>query len=118
MDYITLALPFNASGDVARRLIATAKLFRLVVLKTFNEFLSNGEPPLSQFSMYKRYRKVGYEILPNRRYVDGAIDLVYGVIEWLPVLHIRDILETMSTCFSLSASRISTSRGATSTGTT
>ena len=40
-----------------------------------------GKPPLSQFSMYKRYRKVGYEILPNRRYVDGAIDFVYGVIE-------------------------------------
>ena len=31
--------------------------------------------------MYKRYRKIGYEILPNRRYVDGAIDLVYSVIE-------------------------------------
>ena len=81
MDYITLTLPFNASGEEARKLIATAKLFKLVALKVFNKFLSDGKPPLSQFSMYKRYRKVGYEILPNRRYVDGAIDLVYGVIE-------------------------------------
>lgn len=81
MEYITLTLPFNSSGDIARRLIATAKLFRLVALKVFNEFLNEGEPPLSQFLMYRRYRRIGYEILPNRRYVDGAIDLVYGVIE-------------------------------------
>jgi len=81
MNYITLTLPFNVSGDDARKLVATARLFRLVVLKAFNTFLNEGKPPLSQFSMYKRYRKVGYEILPNRRYVDGAIDLVYGVIE-------------------------------------
>ncbi|ADB57882.1 hypothetical protein [Archaeoglobus profundus] len=47
----------------------------------FEGYLNDGKPPLSQFSMYKRCRKVGYEILPNRRYVDGAIDLVYGVIE-------------------------------------
>ncbi len=81
MDYITLTLSFNVSEDYARKLIATARLFRLVALKVFNTFLNEGKPPLSQFSMYKRYRKVGYEILPNRRYVDGAIDLVYGVIE-------------------------------------
>ena len=81
MDYITLILPFNTSGEEARKLITTARLFRLAVLKVFNEFLSNGKPPLSQFSMYKRYRKVGYGVLPNRRYVDGAIDLVYGIIE-------------------------------------
>lgn len=81
MDYIALTLPFNASGEEARKLIATARLFRLVVLKVFEGYLDEGKPPLSQFSMYKRYRKVGYEILPNRRYVDGAIDLVYGIIE-------------------------------------
>ena len=81
MDYITLILPFNISGEEARKLITTARLFRLAVLKVFNEFLSDGKPPLSQFSMYKRYRKVGYGVLPNRRYVDGAIDLVYGIIE-------------------------------------
>jgi len=81
MDYITLTLSFNVSGSDAKRLLATAKLYRLVTLKVFNEYLSDRKPPLSQFSMYKRYRKVGYEILPNRRYVDGAIDLVYGVIE-------------------------------------
>ena len=81
MDYITLTLPFNASGDDARRLVATAGLFRLVALKVFDAFLRDEKPPLSQFSMYKRYRKIGYEILPNRRYVYGAIDLVYGVIE-------------------------------------
>jgi len=81
MDYITLTLPFNASGDDARRLLATARLFRLVALKVFETFLNDGKQPLSQFSMYKRYRKIGYEIIPNRRFVDGAIDLVYGIIE-------------------------------------
>lgn len=81
MAYITLTLPFNASGEGARKLITTARLFKLVALKVFDKFLSEGKPPLSQFSMYKRYRKIGYEILPNRRYVDGAIDLVYSVIE-------------------------------------
>jgi IS605 OrfB family transposase len=81
MSYITLTLPFNVLGDDARILIATAKQFRLVTLKVFDEFLRDEKPPLSQFSMYKGYRKVGYEILPNRRYVDGAIDLVYGAIE-------------------------------------
>ena len=65
----------------ARKLITTARLFKLVVLKVFDKFLSDGKTPLSQFSMYKRFRKIGYEILPNRRYVDGAIDLVYSVIE-------------------------------------
>jgi hypothetical protein len=81
MNYITLTLPFNVSGEDARRLLATAELFRLVTLKVFDEFLRDGKPLLSRFSMYKTYRKIGYEILPNRRYVDGAIDLVYGVIE-------------------------------------
>lgn len=81
MDYITLTLPFNACGDNARKLVSTAKLFRLTTLKVFKEFLNDGKPLLSQFSMYKRYRRIGYQILPNRRYVDGAIDLVYGVIE-------------------------------------
>jgi len=81
MNYITLTLPFNASGGEARKLITTARLFKLVALRVFNEFLNDEKPPLSQFSMYKRYRKIGYEILPNRRYVDGAIDLVYGIVE-------------------------------------
>jgi len=81
MSYITLTLPFNVSGEKARKLMTTSRLFRLVALRVFNEFLKDGKPPLSQFSMYKMYRKVGYEILPNRRYIDGAIDLVYGVIE-------------------------------------
>ena len=78
MNYITLTLPFNAFGETARKLIATAKLFRLTTLRVFDEFLNDGKPLLSQFSTYKRYRKIGYEILPNRRYVDGAIDLIYG----------------------------------------
>ena len=39
MDYITL-LPFNASGDDAGKPIATARFFRLVALKVFDEFLN------------------------------------------------------------------------------
>ena len=79
--YLTLRLPFNACGDSARLLVSTARLFRLAVLKLHKIVLDENPRVTSLIALKKMYRRKLREILPNRRYVDGAITLLYSVYE-------------------------------------
>ncbi len=81
MGYITLALPFNASGGEARLLLATARLFRLAGLRVHDALVSSGVRSVSPMMLKRRYRRVAYEVIPNRRYADGALVLLWGVYE-------------------------------------
>jgi len=79
--YLTLRLPFNACDVEAGMLLSTARLFRQVVLHLHNLFLKENLRITSLIALKRMYRKRLQEILPNRRYVDGAITLVYSIYE-------------------------------------
>ncbi|RLE84507.1 MAG: hypothetical protein DRJ96_07325 [Thermoprotei archaeon] len=79
--YLTLRLPFNACDAEARMLLSTARLFRHVVLHLHSLILGENPRITSLIALKKMYRRRLQEILPNRRYVDGAITLVYSIYE-------------------------------------
>jgi len=79
--YYTMRLPFNACGDEARLLLSTARLFRIAVLY-LHRLVTEGSPHITSLIALKRtYRHELQQILPNRRYADGAITLLYAVYE-------------------------------------
>ncbi|RLE67536.1 MAG: hypothetical protein DRJ43_07280 [Thermoprotei archaeon] len=79
--YLTLRLPFNACDAEARMLLSTARLFRQAVLHLHSLILRENPRITSLIALKRMYRKRLQEILPNRRYVDGAITLVYSIYE-------------------------------------
>jgi len=84
--YLTLRLPFNAYSDEARLLLTTARLFRYTALRLHNLILEENPRITSLIALKRMYRKRLQEILPNRRYVDGVITLVYSIYESAQVL--------------------------------
>ena len=78
---MTMRLPFNACCDEAGLLLFTARLFRHAVLHLHSLILRENPRITSLISLKRMYRRRLQEILPNRRYVDGAITLVYSVYE-------------------------------------
>ena len=81
MDYITIKLPFNANGDVAKELLSTAWWFkiaahRVLALAKRLQFL-----PGNKVGWVSVFREVAYGVVPNRRYADGAVTLVMGIYE-------------------------------------
>jgi len=79
--YVTIRLPFHADGVVARRILSTAWLTKIVahrVLRIVKENPLYLQLPEKRF--IKNLRSVGYEVLPNRRYVDGILKLVYSTL--------------------------------------
>lgn len=81
MSYITICLPFNTSGDVAKKLLSTAWLFKTATHRMLDLAKSSPALPASDISWKNTFRKVIYEVIPNRRYVDGVIVLVRGIYE-------------------------------------
>ena len=81
MSYITLALPFNVNDDVARKLFSTAWLFKTAAHRMLGIAKSSPILPATDIGWKNTFRKSIYEIVPNRRYVDGVIVLVRGIYE-------------------------------------
>ncbi|RLE64474.1 MAG: hypothetical protein DRJ47_07625 [Thermoprotei archaeon] len=79
--YLTLRLPFNLCCDEARLLLSTARLFRHTALHLHSLILKENPRITSLIALKRMYRRRLQEILPNRRYVDGAITLVYSIYE-------------------------------------
>jgi len=79
--YLTLRLPFNVCDVEARMLLSTACLFRQVVLHLHNLVLKENPRITSLIALKRTYRRSLQEILPNRRYIDGTITLVYSIYE-------------------------------------
>ncbi len=86
--YLTLRLPFNACCNEARLMLTTARLFRHVVLHLHRLILEEGAQITSLIALKRRYRGRLQGILPNRRYVDGAITLVYSTYESAQALNV------------------------------
>jgi len=79
--YLSMRLPFNACHDGARLLLSTARLFRHCVLYLHQLILSERPHVVSSIALKRMYRHRLQRILPNRRYVDGAITLMYSIYE-------------------------------------
>lgn len=92
--YITVSLDFHADGGYARSILSTAWLSKLVahrVLKLVKE--SKTLANFSEYMFLKMLRSECYDTLPNRRYVDGILKLVYSTLKSAKALkiNIRDI---------------------------
>jgi len=81
MSYITMCLSFNVSDNVARRLISTAWLFKTASHRMLSIAKQTSALPTTDIGWKDAFRKVIYEVMPNRRYVDGVIVLVRGIYE-------------------------------------
>jgi len=62
-------------------LLSTARLFRLCVLHLHRRILDDNPRITSLIALKRMYRRELQGILPNRRYVDGAVTLLYAVYE-------------------------------------
>jgi len=81
MSYITLTLPFNADGDEAKKLLSTAWLFKIATHKMLSIVKQFPVLPATDIGWKNTFRRIIYEIIPNRRYTDGVIVLVRGIYE-------------------------------------
>ncbi|MCD6096622.1 MAG: hypothetical protein J7J99_08715, partial [Thermoprotei archaeon] len=81
MNYITLTLPFNVDGFEARRLLSTAWLFKIATHRMLSLARQFPILPATDIGWKNTFRKIIYEITPNRRYTDGVIVLVRGIYE-------------------------------------
>jgi hypothetical protein len=81
VDYLTIKLPFNVDGDVARELLSTAWLFKIAAHRVLDVAKYQEVLPGNRIGWKSMFRQFAYEIIPNRRYADGAITLVMGFYE-------------------------------------
>ncbi len=81
MDYLTIKLPFNVDGGVAGELLSTAWLFKIAAHRVLDVAKHQEVLPGNRIGWKSMFRQFAYEIIPNRRYADGAITLVMGIYE-------------------------------------
>ena len=82
VEYITLRLPFHAVGEEARLIYWTAWLCRLCTHKLLNTVKENPLlADLSQYNFIKIGRRLCYDIIPNRRYIDGVSTLIHASLQ-------------------------------------
>jgi len=80
VDYITIKLPFNVNGGVAGELLSTAWWFKVATHRVL-AIAKQQALPGNRIGWKNAFRSIAYEIIPNRRYADGAVTLVMGVYE-------------------------------------
>jgi hypothetical protein len=81
VDYLTIRLPFNVDGDVAKELLSTAWLFRITTHRVLAVVKQQQILPGTRVGWKNMFRSIAYGVVPNRRYADGAVTLVMGVYE-------------------------------------
>jgi len=81
MSYITLCLSFNVDGFEARRLFSTAWLFKTASHRMLSLAKQIPILPATDIGWKNTFRKIIYELIPNRRYADGVIVLIRGIYE-------------------------------------
>ncbi len=81
MSYITLCLSFNVDGVEARRLLSTAWLFKTATHRMLSLAKQSPVLPATDIGWKNTFRKIIYEVIPNRRYTDGVIVLIRGIYE-------------------------------------
>ncbi len=81
LSYVTITAGFNASGDDAKFLLSTAWLFKVATHRVLSHVKSMHALPASKIGWKNMFRRVAYEVIPNRRYADSATVLVMSVYE-------------------------------------
>ena len=81
MSYITLRFPFDANGDVAKELLSTAWWFKVATHRLLSLAKQQQSLPGTKLGWINTFRRFAYEIIPNRRYADGAVILVMSIYE-------------------------------------
>ena len=81
MSYVTITAGFNASSEEAKLLLSTAWLFKIATHRVLSYAQSMPILPASKIAWKNTFRKVAYEVVPNRRYADSAVVLVMGIYE-------------------------------------
>ena len=81
MSYVTITAGFNASGEDAGLVLSTAWLFKLATHRVLSCAKSMLILPISRIAWKNAFRRMAYEIIPNRRYADSVIVLVMGIYE-------------------------------------
>jgi hypothetical protein len=79
MDYVTLKIPFSTDGDTAKDLLTTAQLFRAATQDVLILAKHQRELPMGMIGWANTFRGAAYEVIPNRRYADGAVTLVMSI---------------------------------------
>ena len=80
--YYTVKLAFNASGETASRLLATAWRFKLAAHRVLNAAKQHADLLVpSKIAWLKLFKPLAYEVIPNKRYGYGVVYLVYGIWE-------------------------------------
>ena len=93
-EYVTIRLPFHADGNVASRLLSTAWLCKIIAYRVLRLIKENPlYTQLSETRFLQNLREKCYDILSNRRYVDGILKLIYATIRSAQALgvNIQDI---------------------------
>jgi len=81
MSYMTLCLSFNVDSIKAKQLLSTAWLFKTASHRMLSLAKQFPVLPASDIGWKNTFRKIIYEIIPNRRCTDGVIVLVRGIYE-------------------------------------
>jgi len=81
VDYLTIRLPFNVDGGVAKELLSTAWLFKIATHRVLSLAKQQQVLPGTKISWINTFRGIAYGVVPNRRYADGAVTLVMGIYE-------------------------------------
>jgi len=81
MTHVTLTFPFNVCYDVAKRFLSTAWLFKIATHRLLSVAKQSPVLPGTDIGWKSTFREIVYEVIPNRRYADGAIVLVRSIYE-------------------------------------
>jgi len=81
-DYITVNIPFSVSDERAKLIWWTSWYSKLCSHRLLDDVKSNSElSNYSQASFLQYSRKRCYDILPNRRYIDGIATLIHSSLK-------------------------------------
>lgn len=81
-EYLTINIPFTVGGGDAKLIWWTAWLSKLCAHRLLNDAKGNNLlVDLSQASFLEYARKICYNILPNRRYIDGVATLIHSTLK-------------------------------------
>ncbi len=90
VEYITLRLPFHATGDEARLIYWTTWLCKICAHRLLNKVIINPLlANLSQYDFIKMGRKLCYDTIPNRRYIDGVSTLIHASLQSAKALRVN-----------------------------
>jgi len=81
VSYVTVTAGFNASGEEAKLLLSTAWLFKIATHRVLSIAQNTPALPASKIAWKNTFRRIAYEVIPNRRYADSATVLVMGIYE-------------------------------------